>query len=156
MTNYLTTDTELTSVANAIRTKGGTQATLSWPSGFVSAIGNISSGSQILDGYTCVDFDPDDGGYIDSVADFYAMVDVTVLNQDSGNTDRIVLFGKYDANFVPYPVYFSINNICTPVNPNGLSINDQSVWMFEVYDLVTGDMLGYDIDTVHAVTVAYK
>lgn len=43
-TDYIVTDTELTSVADAIRTKGGTSAALSFPSEFVSAIGAISSG----------------------------------------------------------------------------------------------------------------
>ncbi len=37
-------DTDLTSVANAIRTKGGTSASLTFPSDFVSAINAISSG----------------------------------------------------------------------------------------------------------------
>lgn len=41
MTDYLVTDTELTSIANAIRTKGGTSANLSFPTGFVSAIDSI-------------------------------------------------------------------------------------------------------------------
>ena len=49
MANYLTTDTELTSVANAIRTKGGTSASLSYPSGFVSAIENIPTGGGSVD-----------------------------------------------------------------------------------------------------------
>lgn len=44
MSNYITTDTELTSVANAIRTKGGTSLPLTYPNGFVSAIENIPSG----------------------------------------------------------------------------------------------------------------
>lgn len=44
MANYLVTDTDLTSVANAIRTKGGTSASLTFPSGFVSAVQNIPSG----------------------------------------------------------------------------------------------------------------
>lgn len=44
MANYRVSDTELTSVANAIRTKGGTSADLSFPDGFVSAIGNIPTG----------------------------------------------------------------------------------------------------------------
>lgn len=44
MANYITTDTELTSVANAIRTKGGTSSSLTYPNGFVSAIENIPSG----------------------------------------------------------------------------------------------------------------
>lgn len=37
-------DSDLTSVANAIRTKGGTSAPLAFPTGFVSAIGNIPTG----------------------------------------------------------------------------------------------------------------
>lgn len=44
MTDYLTTDTELTSVADAIRTKGGTSAQLVYPTGFVSAIEAIPTG----------------------------------------------------------------------------------------------------------------
>ena len=37
-------DADLTSVANAIRTKGGTSASLAFPAGFVSAIGDIPTG----------------------------------------------------------------------------------------------------------------
>ena len=48
MTDYLTTDTELTSVANAIRTKGGTSAALTYPTGFVSAIEAIPTGGGTL------------------------------------------------------------------------------------------------------------
>ncbi len=40
--DYKVTDAELTSVANAIRTKGGTQAQLEFPTGFVSAVGAIT------------------------------------------------------------------------------------------------------------------
>lgn len=43
MANYKVTDTELTSIANAIRMKGGTQAQLVFPTGFVSAVGDILS-----------------------------------------------------------------------------------------------------------------
>ena len=39
-------DSDLTSVANAIRAKGGTSAALAFPSGFVSAIGDIASGGD--------------------------------------------------------------------------------------------------------------
>ena len=46
MSSYVVKDTELTSVANAIRTKGGTNASLTFPNGFVSAIGNISGGGS--------------------------------------------------------------------------------------------------------------
>lgn len=44
MSNYIVSDTDLTSVANAIRTKGGTSASLAFPAGFVQAIGDIPSG----------------------------------------------------------------------------------------------------------------
>ena len=40
-------DADLTSVANAIRTKGGTSAQLAFPAGFVSAVQAIPSGSDI-------------------------------------------------------------------------------------------------------------
>lgn len=41
-------NSDLTSVANAIRTKGGTSAQLAFPAGFVSAIGDISGGGVDL------------------------------------------------------------------------------------------------------------
>ena len=65
MADYLTTDTELTNVANAIRTKGGTSAALTYPAGFVSAIQAIPTGGGSAntctmtidaDGVTCSDF----------------------------------------------------------------------------------------------------
>ena len=40
---YLTTDTDLKKVANAIRAKSGTTAKLSFPDGFALAISNIST-----------------------------------------------------------------------------------------------------------------
>ena len=40
---YRVSGTDLTAVANAIRTKGGTSAALSFPNGFVTAIGNIET-----------------------------------------------------------------------------------------------------------------
>ena len=44
MPNYLTNDTELTSIANAIRAKSGGSSPLTYPTEFVSAINNIPSG----------------------------------------------------------------------------------------------------------------
>lgn len=40
---YKVSDTDLTSVANAIRTKGGTNAPLSFPTDFIDAIGDINT-----------------------------------------------------------------------------------------------------------------
>lgn len=44
-TLYTTVSSELTSVADAIRSKGGTTESLTYPAGFVTAINNIPSGS---------------------------------------------------------------------------------------------------------------
>lgn len=56
MSDYKVTDTELTSVANAIRAKSGGSGQLAFPAGFVSEIGNIPSGGggphEVPDGYT--------------------------------------------------------------------------------------------------------
>ena len=60
MADYLTTDTELTSVANAIRTKGGTSEQLVYPTGFVSAIEAIPTGGSSVSTCTMeVTNDPD-------------------------------------------------------------------------------------------------
>ena len=44
MTDYFVSDTDLTSVADAIRAKGVTSAPLSFPTGFSTAIANIPTG----------------------------------------------------------------------------------------------------------------
>lgn len=46
MTDYLVSGTNLTAIANAIRTKGGTSAQLEFPDDFVSAINAISGGGS--------------------------------------------------------------------------------------------------------------
>lgn len=47
MASYIVSDTDMTSVANAIRTAGGTSSPITFPSGWVTAIGNISGGGGI-------------------------------------------------------------------------------------------------------------
>lgn len=42
-TEYLTNDTDLKAVADAIRTKAGSTAALSFPDGFVSAVNGIQT-----------------------------------------------------------------------------------------------------------------
>ena len=48
MSNYIVDSADLTSVANAIRTKGGTSAALAFPAGFISAIQAIPTGGGSL------------------------------------------------------------------------------------------------------------
>lgn len=49
MAEYLTNTTDLTAVANAIRSKGGTTDPLVYPDGFVTAINNIQASSGGVD-----------------------------------------------------------------------------------------------------------
>lgn len=44
--SYIATATELTSVADAIREKGGTSAPLEWPDEYIEAIGDIQTGGS--------------------------------------------------------------------------------------------------------------
>ena len=44
MANYITTDTELINIANAIREKGGTTEALSYPDGYIAAIEDMQTG----------------------------------------------------------------------------------------------------------------
>lgn len=94
MADYKVTDTELTSVANKIRTKGGTQAQLEWPTGYVSAIDAIS-GSATLVTKTITQngtYDPADDN-----ADGYSELTVNV---PSGNTN--ILFDSADEAYRAY------------------------------------------------------
>lgn len=75
MAEYLTNTTDLTSVANAIRTKGGTTAQLVYPSGFVSAINAIETG----------------GGGGDEIVN--SLIDRTISGAYVNNTVTIV--GRY-------------------------------------------------------------
>lgn len=55
---YITNSTELTAVADAIRSKGGTSDSLSFPAGFVSAIENIpTGGSPSVKNLVFIDYD---------------------------------------------------------------------------------------------------
>lgn len=76
MADYKVSDTNLTAVADAIRTKGGTSASLSFPDGFVTAIGNISGGGSTLITKTITS----NGTYNaeDDSADGYSQVSVSV------------------------------------------------------------------------------
>lgn len=96
MANYIVTDTELTSIANAIRAKGGTSGSLVFPSGFVSAIENISGGG-LPDAYQEVDYLQSTGTqYID-----------TGLTGDI-DTEWIVEFSDFDRNGNNYAGPFGI------------------------------------------------
>ena len=77
-------DSGLTSIANAIRTKGGTSASLSFPSGFVDAISAIPTGGG---GITVVDTTDEHGGTIREITAVDLSGDtVTAAHLESGYT----------------------------------------------------------------------
>lgn len=80
-------DADLTSVANAIRTKGGTSAQLSFPQGFVDAVGAISSGGGTTPTGTKEISITANGTTTEDVA-AYANAEITV-NVPSGETDYV-------------------------------------------------------------------
>ena len=76
-TEYLTNDTDLTKVANAIRSKGGTSATLVYPDGFVTAINNIQTGGSGIDGVHIGQYTITDG-----------VISFTISKDDYSNDSR--------------------------------------------------------------------
>ena len=80
MTDYIATDTELTSVANAIRAKGGTNAQLEWPTEYISAVNNISAVSPD-DDVLFVDYDG-------TILHSYSAQQFLALTQMPANPDR--------------------------------------------------------------------
>lgn len=78
-------DSDLTSVANAIRTKGGTSASLAFPSGFITAINNISGGGTAA--ISVVDTADSGGGTVRTIT----ALDIS----DTTATASDVASGKY-------------------------------------------------------------
>lgn len=98
MAVYVTNTSELTSIANAIRTKGGTSASLSFPTEFVEAINNISGGGggstlitkTITTNGTYSAEDDDADGYSEVTVNVHTGVDIPVFElQFDSNGDFV-------------------------------------------------------------------
>lgn len=104
MANYLTTDTDLTAVANAIRTKGGTSAQLTFPQGFVDAIGAISGGGgggvDLSDLSTDINLNTLGGLFQAFMDGTWGALQLSVV---SGTSPIVVNFGRAIKGFVAYP-----------------------------------------------------
>ena len=99
MSDYLVTDSELTSVADAIRTKGGTSASLSFPTEFVSAIQNIPTGGGSTLGTKTI---TENGTYNASSDGYDGYSQVTVSVSGGGDQAEIddVTFIDYDGTIL--------------------------------------------------------
>ena len=134
MADYVVNENDLTSIANAIRTKGGTTASLSFPTGFVSAINAISSGGgagttvtitcdddpdavyfiggEAADGITYLDSAPFPVDFVSGrVVVFDTTLENMVIEDENGNlvADIYHLDGTTWTFAVPYVNCFIIN-----------------------------------------------
>lgn len=112
-------DSDLTSVANAIRTKGGTSAQLAFPNGFVSAIGDIPTGGTLITKTIT-----ENGTYSaeDDDADGYSEVTVNV---PSGGGVQIATgtFTGNDSQFAKFACAFEPDAVCIKrINVTELSV----------------------------------
>ena len=111
MADYKVTDTELTSIANAIRTKGGTSAQLEFPTGFVSAVQAIPTGG----GGDDIDYSYLPNSDTSKVA---ASSDYTMYSYDSGNHRIGRIYGNLHGNSAS--VYATNSQLS--VDSNGVAI----------------------------------
>ena len=133
MSEYLVADTDLTAVASAIRAKGSTSAGLAYPSGFISAIGNISSSGWV--DISTTDVTVHSSGNSSLIFAIYSLslnivaiyVHLDIPDPwDSGGL--LIVSGQYQPALGTRAVAFSINSSVTPVilgaqnEPGGLYI----------------------------------
>ena len=116
MANYLTTDTDLAAVANAIREKGGTAALLSYPDGFVDAIEAIEAGSVSLQSKSVTPTKSAqtvtaDSGYdgllqvnVDAIPSQFIIPSGTLLINENG-TEDVSQFANVNVNVPPVTSY---------------------------------------------------
>jgi len=120
MSDYKVTDSELTGIANAIRTKGGTSSQLVFPDGFTSAIGAIPTGGGVIqslsvtqngtytppsgvDGYAPVVVNVSGGGCADLVRHDY-------IQFDRRASHAITIPYEVDADYEITVVFDAISN----------------------------------------------
>ena len=112
MSDYLVTDTELTNVANAIRTKGGISVTLEFPTEFISAINNIPSGTDVSDTTATA-------GDVLSGKDFYlangTKTSGTIATKTSANL-------QVSGNTVTAPSGYYANNASASISSGSVSV----------------------------------
>lgn len=140
MAGYVVSDSEITSIADAIRTKGGTSAQLEWPGDFVDAIDDIPSGASNFvtgtfkgtttgasmdvtlnysgTGYPIAVIVYPTGG-IDGNSDFksliqrYVIGQYSVIKRDQSLTPRYSANTTYDIADVPYMYKSSASSATT-------------------------------------------
>lgn len=134
MSDYKVTDTQLSSIADAIRTKAGVSSQLAFPSGFISAVQAIPTGSCVYVSKTITsngEYDPTDDS-----ADAYSHVTVSV---PSGGLPVLssATFSQNGSYSVPSG-YDGFGNVVVDV-PSGGGSNDNYLIMMGLSSGVISD-----------------
>lgn len=115
-------DSDLTSVANAIRAKSGGSSQLAFPAGFVSEIGNIPSGG----GYTKDDFlDPSKptGSIVSDVAMSTQLGYSAIMKRRTGITSVFLS----EATFISDESFQNCSNLLTFVAPKAKTVGTNTL-----------------------------
>lgn len=117
LSERLTNVADLTAVANAIRSKGGTTDQLVYPGGFVTAINNIQAGSGSVD------------------------IKTSGLTPDCYFCDKDNRTAYLDFSNVITGKYFSFGIMCTGsvFNPDDISIPDDDGYVCLICGMYSGD-----------------
>lgn len=127
-TAYITTGSELASVADAIRTKGGTSAALTYPTGFVSAIQAIPTGgttqTKTATPTKSVQFIRPDTGYdglslvtVNAIPSQYITPTGTITITENGTYD-VTAYASVIVNVSSVETYDVTITLTNPVNPS--------------------------------------
>lgn len=130
-TEYLTNDTDLKAVADAIRTKAGSTAALSFPDGFVSAVNGIETGGgfghKVTFPATATNWDKVDTAGLFQVVDGATVhTDMIPYSNVAGKTfDNVILLavGSSIPDSVYYGVQFDVNGSIGYYNYGHVSSN---------------------------------
>lgn len=109
MSNYVVTDTELTSIANAVREKTGKSTVISFPSGYVSEIESIETGGGAPSGTKEISISQN-GTTTEDVSNF-ASAEITVNVPSENNFYRLI--GGASAKTTPVSARFVGNTLPT-------------------------------------------
>ena len=132
---YTTTNTELTSIANAIRQKTGKQGTIEYPAGYVNEIGAISGGGGDSDFSTAeVSFRATDYEYnVDGITSISNDEIITARNSVTPDVGLTVIIPLYKGAATLYAEIFS------NIDPNAMPICDGDIELTQEGFKVTGN-----------------
>ena len=136
-------NSNLTSVANAIRTKGGTSAQLAFPEGFVSAIGDIQTGGGITAPSNAVAFFPFEVTFTEQPASIKLDVSniLTLLTQNETYAWSVTFFRDDAVISTTYTYINQVFSVGGRISNNNAAVNLSYDLSTEAASLTSGTKL---------------